>query len=103
MNLSYPKPKRLVVSNITFRARKRDGACLYGLWHKDGCQGGLDGHHMIPVGAGGPDELWNIISLCRWHHTKVELLLIKPEELRRLMTVYHGFHYDEYGFLMEVR
>ncbi len=54
---------------------------------------------MIPVGIGGPDELWNIISLCRWHHTLAEARRIEPEELRRLMTVYHGFTYDHLGYL----
>ena len=92
-----PKPKRIKDSVITRKARNRDCACLYGLWHKDGCKGILDGHHIIPVGVGGPDVVENVISLCRWHHTLAEARRIDPGELCRLMTVYHNYQYDDLG------
>jgi hypothetical protein len=95
--LAAPKPKRIVDSAVTRKARDRDGACLYGLWHKDGCRGILDGHHITPVGVGGPDVIENVISLCRWHHTLAEARRIEPDELRRLMTVYHQYEYDDLG------
>lgn len=92
-----PKQQRVVDNQVTSKARARDGACLYGLWHKDGCKGLLDGHHIIPIGTGGPDVPENVISLCRWHHTLAEALKIDPDELRRLMALYHHYEYDELG------
>ena len=67
---------------------------MYGLLHKDGCKGGLDGHHIKGVGEGGDDVVENIISLCRWHHTKAELALITKEELFAILTLYHGYVYE---------
>jgi hypothetical protein len=93
-----PKPKRTVDTQVTRKARERDGACLYGLWHKDGCQGGLDGHHIIPVGVGGPDVIENVITLCRWHHVLAEAHRILADECRRLLTRYHGYQYDDLGW-----
>lgn len=29
------------------------------------------GHHLITKGAGGPDEMWNLIPLCHVHHDEV--------------------------------
>ena len=92
-----PKPKRVVDKRVTEKARARDGACLYGLWHKDGCVGGLDGHHIIPVGVGGPDLLENVITLCRRHHTLAEARKIDPREFRRLLSHYHRYTYDDLG------
>lgn len=93
-----PKHTRLVDRTITDKARARDGVCLYGIWHKDGCRGGLDGHHIIPVGTGGPDVIENVISLCRWHHTLAEAVKITAEEFRRLLSRYYGYKYDELGW-----
>lgn len=96
-----PKNKRFVDKRITAKARARDGACLYGLWHKDGCSGGLDGHHIIPVGVGGPDTLENVITLCRWHHTLAEARRIEADELRRLLYHYHGYDKSDVGNSLE--
>jgi len=30
-------------------------------------------HHIIPRGKQGPDELWNLITLCNHHHDLVTL------------------------------
>lgn len=76
---------------------KRDGACLYGLIHKDGCSAGLDAHHLIPEGVGGPDVDENLISLCRKHHTLAEAGKIQAAELRRILTYYFDYQYDDLG------
>ena len=93
----YPKSKRVVDKKITSRAKTRDGTCLYGLVNQGrtygACQGGLDGHHMNPVGTGGADVLENVITLCRWHHTLAEDRRIEQRELQAIMTLYHGYEY----------
>src|SRR5512142_2283169 len=88
-----PKHKRVIDRSVTQRARERDGCCLYGLLHKDGCEGGLDGHHMEQRGVGGDDVIENIISLCRKHHRMAEEYLISREELQAIMTLYHHYQY----------
>lgn len=95
-----PKPVRIKDRLVTEKARRRDGVCLYGLRHKDGCQGGLDGHHIIPVGVGGPDLIENVISLCRWHHKLAEARKIEPEEFREILTYHFGYKYDDLGWPM---
>ena len=92
--MSAPKHKRTIDYTATALARRRDGVCLYGLLHKDGCKGGLDGHHITGRGEGGDDVITNIISLCRWHHTLAELLRITKEELYSILSLYHGYKYE---------
>jgi len=73
---------------------------MYGLYTRGangGCKGGLDGHHIIPVSTGGPDMIENVISLCRWHHTLAEALVIKADEFRNILTVYYKYKYDQNG------
>lgn len=36
-----------------------------------GSMGTTVAHHVITKGAGGPDELWNLIPLCHTHHHEV--------------------------------
>lgn len=36
-------------------------------------EGNLDVHHLVPQVIGGPDEEWNLISLCRDHHLLMNL------------------------------
>ena len=45
----------------------------------------LEGAHIIPVHANGPDELWNGIALCRNHHRLFDrrILLIDNEAMVR--------------------
>ncbi len=76
---------------------KRDGVCLYGLIHKDGCSGGLDAHHIIPEGIGGPDVDENLISLCRKHHNLAEARIIPSEVLQRILSHFFGYQYDANG------
>src|SRR5512147_1260894 len=91
--IQAPKRVRQVDSTVTQQARERDGVCLYGLLHKDGCWNVLDGHHMDPVGTGGDDVIENVISLCRKHHTMAEDRRITKRELQAIMTLYHGYKY----------
>lgn len=39
-----------------------------------GIRQGIDAHHVRTRGSGGGDELSNLISLCRVHHTEVHIL-----------------------------
>jgi hypothetical protein len=66
---------------------------LYGLLHKDGCWGPLDGHHIHEVGSGGDDVIENIISLCRKHHGMAQEYKIELEELLAILTRLHGYQY----------
>lgn len=74
--------------------KQRDGVCLYGLLHKDGCRGPLDPHHIDPRGLGGPDEKENGIGLCRKHHDMAEDRRITQEELYAILALYHGYVYE---------
>ena len=85
---------RVQDSTATTQARARDGVCLYGLLHKDGCKGPLDGHHITAVGEGGDDVITNIISLCRWHHGMAEDRRITKDELYSILARYHGYRYE---------
>ncbi len=97
-NIAHPKPLRIADSSAKRRVRtKRDGRCLYGLIHKDGCSGGLDAHHIIPEGVGGPDEDENLISLCRKHHSLAEARIITPEVLQHILSHFFGYQYDANG------
>jgi hypothetical protein len=47
----------------------RDGTCRF-----PGCHAPIawtDAHHLTPWAAGGPTDLDNLVSLCRWHHSRV--------------------------------
>lgn len=53
--------------------------------HKNcGATENLEVHHIIGRGAGGPDEEWNLITLCPKHHReiterkKTNIDLLKP-------------------------
>jgi hypothetical protein len=91
-----PKPeKRLDDASFHDLIIGRDGVCLYGLAHKENCSGGLDAHHIKTKGSGGRGTLENGITLCRSHHQLAGDYKIKPEELRRILTMYYGYTYDE--------
>lgn len=38
--------------------------CACGTW-------GVDAHHLISRGAGGPDSISNLLPLCRIHHSEI--------------------------------
>lgn len=95
-NGAAPKVRRIVDDTAKQRARLRDGACLYGLFRKDGrCVEGIDPHHIQTVGSGGDDTLENLICLCRYHHQLAQTYVIEPRELRELLTLYYDYLYQE--------
>lgn len=50
-------------------AKARDGyLCRWPERHK--CRGLLEGAHIIDSSLKGPDEPWNIVSLCAWVHRR---------------------------------
>jgi len=55
---------------------------------------GLDPHHIRTVGAGGGDELENIIALCRCHHDMAKTGQIPPEVFRAILTHRYGYRYQ---------
>ena len=61
------------------------GACIFP---------GLDPHHITTRGAGGEDELENIISLCRHHHDLAKTGQITPEVFRAILTHRYGYQYQ---------
>lgn len=61
--------QRIVPRRIRRLLERRDnGMCQY-----PGCESEhrLHAHHVIHWGKGGPTELWNLISLCHFHHQSV--------------------------------
>ena len=73
---------------------KRDGVCLYGIIHKDGCEGGLSVHHIKTRGSGGSDVMENLITMCQKHHDQAQAYRIPPEHLMELLTRFHGYTYE---------
>jgi hypothetical protein len=76
------------------QALERDGVCLWGLRAKDGCSAGLDPHHIVFKGAGGNDEVENLISLCRKHHDEAQARKIAAASLQGLLTYFYGYTYE---------
>jgi hypothetical protein len=74
---------------------KRDGVCLYGIIHKDGCEGGLSVHHIKTCGSGGDDANENLITLCLKHDEQAQAYRIAPENFRGLLTRFFGYKYED--------
>ncbi len=55
-----PKQKRKIDEEVLEKARHRP-CVICGAWP-------VDAAHIVSRGAGGPDEEFNILSLCRLHH-----------------------------------
>lgn len=88
----YPKRSRVEdLDLLRWVVEKRDGVCLYGLFKRDGCSGGLDPHHIVHRGAGGDDVEENIITLCRKHHNEAHAGKISKEELRAVLRRLYGY------------
>jgi 5-methylcytosine-specific restriction endonuclease McrA len=49
-------------------------------------------HHIVPLGCGGGNSLFNLIPLCAWHHSRIHPWLSReePDWLKRFI---HTFHY----------
>lgn len=89
------KPFRVRDQTALRRAIERDGMCLWGLVSQDGCSAGLDPHHIVTRGAGGNDELTNLITLCRKHHDQAQAYKIPANDLRAVLTRFYGYRYEE--------
>jgi hypothetical protein len=66
----FKKPKRdaTFTPELKAKVRERDGNCCK--WC--GAAGvPLEVHHCLLRSGGGPDESWNLITLCRQHHEEV--------------------------------
>lgn len=56
--------KKAIAERDTFQCRMCGKACRYG----DPIETKADPHHIIFASAGGPDESWNLLYLCRRCH-----------------------------------
>ena len=89
-----PKPGRLVDDRFYERVKARDGICIPGFFLQDGlCCLGLDAHHLVKRGAGGPDEITNGISACRIHHQMLEARQISVQQARAWLIHLYGYKY----------
>jgi len=100
-NVCHPAPKRKRVADrsVIEKALWRDsGICLVGMMYPGvygPCTpGGVDPHHMVNRGAGGDDDLTNLISLCRHHHDLAQARRISLSLLRGIMSKLYGYRYD---------
>ena len=90
-----PKNSRKKVDNFHKLITERDGVCLYGLFMREACSGGLDAHHLKTKGSGGDDTLENGISLCRQHHGLAQENRITVSALRHILYLYYGYTNEE--------
>lgn len=90
-----PKKSRVIDPLAILAARRRDGCCLYGLVAQDGCVPGYDAHHIDFKGAGGNDDVKNLICLCRKHHDQAQARRISAIRLREVLTQFYGYTYEE--------
>ena len=87
-----PKPqKRKVDPSVYQKVMERDGCCLWGMLHQDGCAGRLHMHHITFRSRGGDDSMENIITLCRKHHDQAHRHQISPEELTEVLAKFLQF------------
>jgi len=73
---------------------ERDRTCLWGMFctdPNDGCQFGLDPHHVVKRSQGGDDVAENVITLCRKHHDLAEQNRIAPVALAQILNFLYGY------------
>jgi predicted restriction endonuclease len=61
---AWEKVKSVIAVRDKYRCRLCGKACRYG----DPIETRADAHHIIFASAGGPDESWNLLHLCRGCH-----------------------------------
>lgn len=83
--------------------RKRDPKLLEATRKKSCiiCNNPSEGHHIITRGAGGGDDEWNILPLCRREHQQVHAIGLKEFAIRwpsvRMWLKRNGWQFDEYS------
>jgi len=95
-----PKPARVVSPEaIEFVRTQRDGkVCLVltAFQTKFGkCTGAHHVHHIDSRGSGGDDIPENLITLCTFHHDKVHRGQITKRMLRKILSKFFGYEYEE--------
>lgn len=83
-------------SEVVRKAKLRaNGLCDYcGEQGFEAASGGfyLEGHHVIPLGCGGPDEVWNTVAICPDDHRRAHFgtgtLAIRNEMVTFLSDIY---------------
>lgn len=68
--LAWEKVKAFIANREQFRCRVCGKKCRYG----DPIATRADAHHIIFASAGGPDESWNLVYLCRGCHDLIHKL-----------------------------
>lgn len=62
---------------------------------------GVDAHHLITRGSGGPDKDWNLVPLCRKHHVEIHSIgMTKFGEEHHIFELFlkaHDWHYNEWS------
>ncbi|MDZ7685704.1 MAG: HNH endonuclease signature motif containing protein [Gammaproteobacteria bacterium] len=66
--MSVGRKTRSIPPHIRLALEQRDGGCRYPNCHQTR---NVDGHHIISWLDGGETSLENLISLCRFHHTRL--------------------------------
>lgn len=68
--LSIGRKSRTIPPHIRLALQQRDGGCRF-----PGCsqRRHVDGHHIVHWADGGETSLDNLVSLCRYHHTRLHL------------------------------
>jgi hypothetical protein len=90
-----PKRKGRAVrrnKEVAEAARRRDGACLYGILYRDGCVPGYAPHHITSFGSDPTqDVLENLICLCQKHHDMAGAREIPDITLRGILYHFYGY------------
>jgi len=64
---------------------------------------GCDPHHLISRGAGGPDEVWNILPVCRIHHAEIHVVGLEKMAAKHILIFNflksHGWKFDNYEWV----
>lgn len=93
---SYLKPKRVENREILNAAKRSRCVVCNRL--------GSDPHHIQSRGAGGPDAEFNILYLCRQHHTEVHQIgyrrFCDKHMQVELVLQSKGWHFDEFHKLI---
>lgn len=67
---AWDEVKRFIAEREKYRCRVCGKKCRYG----DPIATRADAHHIIFASAGGPDESWNLVHLCRGCHDLIHKL-----------------------------